>query len=214
MTEEHSTVSFKDVQKALLLCQGSIALSSEALHSSSPDEVVQMLTELGRLDEAIEIGLVLELPSSAYCLARMIKELDSDDKQESALTWRQHNLKHKDNDELIAPYVQKMTANNKVKLCQYLIGQGTTLPKCLVSALSSGPLASQVIASFLCGAENIQFSPDGLHSFVAHDLESCIKSCAATDIHLLLMLVDAVGDYKSTLKIRADQLNSELDQMR
>lgn len=81
-----------------------------------------MLTELGRLDEAIEIGLALGLASSAYCLARMIKEIGSDDKSQSALTWRQHNLKAKDNDKLITPYVEKMTPNNLVKLCQYLIG--------------------------------------------------------------------------------------------
>jgi len=81
------------VRAALLLCRGELLLSKEALKADSPDQVVQMLTELGLFDEAIELALSSKLASSAYCLASMIEAFSGGNRgfenSGSSLFWSQ-----------------------------------------------------------------------------------------------------------------------------
>lgn len=92
-----------------------------------------------------------------------------------------------------------MTQENILSLAKFLIGLNIDLPDSVSQPLVSSPLVSEVISSFLCGAENIKFSPQGLHAFVNLDMENCIKECAKTDITVVMLLVDAIQGYKQVL---------------
>ena len=88
------SVNQSDAQNALLLCRGRLLLGQEGLYAHEPNEVVEMLTELGLLDIAIEIGLSLKLPSSAYCLSKMIEVFKSKNKENLATSvqWNKESL--------------------------------------------------------------------------------------------------------------------------
>lgn len=76
------TVPLEEVQRALLLSHGEAILCQSDLRAQIGgdegmgeyiDQVVEMLTELGHYDEAIEIALSCKSDSSAYCLSKMIE---------------------------------------------------------------------------------------------------------------------------------------------
>ena len=76
-----STVTLEEVRRTLLLSHGEVILSEHDLRAQFVgddgqgeyvDQVVEMLTELGHYDEAIEIALSFQRDSSAYCLSKMV----------------------------------------------------------------------------------------------------------------------------------------------
>ena len=98
------SVTLEEVQKALLLSHGEMILCQNDLKAQMSgedndgeyvDQVVEMLTELGHYDEAMEIALSCKSNSSAYCLSKMIEVANRNNQQQpsdahqpnSSLVW-------------------------------------------------------------------------------------------------------------------------------